>query len=132
MAESRVLIEGMFPPGSTLPISGTVTALSTLMTAAVTTLSGVTSGTGTTVDFGSAQTNISMAILVNGTVVAGVVILDVSHDGTNWVQFANLTPVTNTNTKLTASTEAWRYARGRIGTPITGGATITATLMAGG
>lgn len=131
MAETRVLVEGMFPSGTTLPISGTVTSANGV-TSPTTTLTAATTGTGTTVDYGTARVNISMAILVSGTVTAGTVVLDVSHDGTNWIAFSMLTPVTNTNTKLTASAEAWRYARGRIGTNITGGATITATLMAGG
>jgi len=129
MAEMRVTIDGMYPPGTTLPVSGTVTTTPNGSTTSTTTLSAVTTGTGTTVDFGTAGNDISMAVLVNGTVSAGSVALDVSHDGTNWVMFSNVTPVTNTNTKLTASGEAWRYARGRIATNITGGATVTATIM---
>jgi len=73
-----------------------------------------------------------MAILVTGTVTAGVVALDVSQDGTNFVMFSTVTLVTNTNTKLTATGEAWRYFRGRVTTNITGGATATCTLMTGG
>ena len=128
MAEQTVRIDSSVP----VNITGTVNATLAGMTAASTTLTAVTTGTGATVDFGSSKSNISMAILVSGTVTGGTVFLDVSQDGTNWVPFSSLTPVTNTNAKLASSNESWRYARGRIGANITGGATITATLMAGG
>lgn len=131
MAEQTVRIEGTVPISSASPltVTGTVTVAPSGSTTATTTLNAVTTGTGTAVDFGTAAKNISMAVIVNGTVTAGSVALDVSQDGTNWVQFSTATPVTNTNNKLTASDEAWRYARGRIATNITGGATITCTLM---
>lgn len=152
MAEMRVTIDGMYPPGSTLPVSGTLTttpsgtqnvavttplngtavATSTGTASPVTTLTAATTGTGTAVDFSAARSNITMAIIVTGTVTAGSVALDVSQDGTNWVPDGSVTPVTGTNTMLTVSAEAWRYARGRIATNITGGATVTCTIMAGG
>lgn len=128
MAENTVRIDSSVP----VSISGSVVATNASSASATTTLSAVTTGTGTAVDFVRAQNNISMAILVTGTVSAGSVALDVSQDGANWVTFSSVTPVTNTNTKLAASNEAWRFARGRIATNITGGATITCTLMAGG
>lgn len=128
MAENTVRIDSSVP----VNITGTVTTTTTASTTPTTTLSAVTTGTGTAVDFTRAQNDITMAILVSGTVTAGSVALDVSQDGTNWVMFSTVTPVTNTNTKLTASTEAWRYARGRIATNITGGATVTCTIMSGG
>lgn len=131
MAENTVRIDGITPSGGTLPISGTVTSDSG-STTATTTLTAATTGTGTTVDFGTGANDISMAILVSGTVTGGTVALDVSHDGTNWVMFSSLTPATNTNTKLTASNEVWRYARGRITANITGGATVTCTIMGWG
>lgn len=128
MAEQTVRIDSSVP----VNVTGSVTATLGGMTVASTTLTSATTGTGTTVDLGTSKSNISMAILVSGTVTGGTVFLDVSQDGTNWVPFSSLTPVTNTNAKLTASDEAWRYARGRISAAITGGATITATIMAGG
>lgn len=129
MAEQTVRIEGTVPVSSpsaltTMPINSSATATATL--------TAVTTGTGTTVDFGTGTNDITMAILVTGTVAAGMVALDVSHDGANWVQFSTVTPVTNTNTKLTSSAEVWRYARGRIATDITGGATATCTIMGWG
>lgn len=137
MAEQRILIEGMYPTGSTLPVSGTLTpsgtqSVTTGTTTATTSLTAATTGTGTTVDFGSAKSNITMAILVTGTVSAGVVTMDVSHDGTNWVPDGTVNPATGINSMLTVSAEAWRYARARISTNITGGGSVTCTFMAGG
>ena len=131
MAEQRVLIEGMYPPGSSLPVSGTL-GITVGTTTAVTSLTAVTTGTGTTVDFGSAKSNITMAIMVVGTVTAGVMGVDLSQDGTNWVSDGTVNLTSNTNTMLNVSAEAWRYARARVTTNITGGATATCTFMAGG
>lgn len=130
MAELKVSIDGVTPSGGTLPVSGTVTATKGSVTA-TTSLSGVTTGTGTTVDFGSAGVNITMAILVTGTVTAGVMGIDTSQDGTNWVANGTVNLTTSTNAMLSVSSEAWRYARARVTTNITGGATATCTLMGG-
>lgn len=129
MAENTVRIDSSTP----VNITGTISAVPAgASVTPVTTLSAATTGTGTTVDFGRAQNDITMAILVTGTVTAGVVALDVSQDGTNWIMFSTGNLTTNTNSKLTATGEAWRYARGRVTTNVTGGATVTCTLMSGG
>lgn len=128
MAENTVRIDSSVP----VNVTGTVTTTTTASTTPITTLSGVTTGTGAVADFTRAQNDITMAILVSGTVTAGVVALDVSQDGTNWIMFSTANLTTNTNSKLTATGEAWRYARGRVTTNITGGATVTCTLMSGG
>lgn len=129
MAENTVRIDSSTP----VNITGTISAVPAgASVTPVTTLSAATTGTGTTVDFTRAQNDITMAILVTGTVTAGVVALDVSQDGTNWIMFSTGNLTTNTNSKLTATGEAWRYARGRVTTNITGGATVTCTLMSGG
>lgn len=130
MAEMRIAIEGVTPIGGSLPVTGTVTTTTGSVTA-VTSLTTATTGTGTAADFGSAVSNISMAIIVTGTVVAGVMAMDTSHDGVNWVADGTVNLVTNTNAMLTVSDEAWRYARARVSTNITGGATATCTLMGG-
>lgn len=110
-------------------VAGTFSSTPFGSSTATTTLSAVTTGTGTAVDFTTAANDITMAVIVSGTVTAGAIALDVSQDNTNWVMTDSTTLTTNTNIKLTASGEAWRYARGRITTNITGGATATATLM---
>jgi hypothetical protein len=137
MAEQTVRIEGTVPISSDAPLE--ITASTPLdvepinsSATATTTLTAATTGTGTTVDFGTGTNDITMAILVTGTVTAGTVALDVSQDGTNWVMFSTSTLTTNTNTKLTSSAEVWRYARGRVTTNITGGATVTCTIMGWG
>ena len=129
MAENTVRIDSSTP----VNITGTISAVPAgASVTPVTTLSAATTGTGTTVDFTRAQNDITMALLVTGTVTAGVVALDVSQDGTNWIMFSTANLASNTNAKLTATGEAWRYARGRVTTNITGGATVTCTLMSGG
>ncbi len=152
MAENRIMVEGMYPPGTTLPVTGTVTttpsgtqnvavtsplsgtsvATASGTATATTSLTAATTGTGTSVDFGASKSNITMAILVTGTVTAGVMGMDTSQDGTNWVSDGTVNLATNTNTMLTVSAEAWRFARARVTTNITGGATATCTIMAGG
>ena len=99
-------------------------------TAASTTLSAVTTGNGTTVDFASARSNVVLFIQVNGTVTAGVVDLQASHDGVNWVRVASSGALaTGTNQYLGLSGGAFRYFRGVVSTTVTGGGTVTATLM---
>src|SRR6266436_7088867 len=112
MAEMLVRIDSSVP----INVTGSVTATTTPSGSVTptTTLTAATTGTGTVVDFGRAQNNVSMAILVTGTVTAGTVVLDASQDGTNFVQLSITTPVSNTNAKLTATGEAWRYYRGRV------------------
>lgn len=115
-----------------LDVNGTFSSTPFGDATATTTLSAVTTGTGTTVDLTTAKNDISMAILVTGTVTAGTIALDTSHDGTNWVMSDEAILASNTNTKLSNSGEAWRYARGRVTANITGGATATCTIMSWG
>lgn len=128
MAENRIMIEGTYG-NVALPITGSVATGSTVAT---TSLTAATTGTGTTVDFGFAGANITMAVIVVGTVTAGMMAIDLSQDGVNWVQDGTVNLVTNTNAMLNVSAEAWRYARARVATNITGGAVATCTFMAGG
>lgn len=85
-------------------------------------------GAGTAVDYGSAHTNVTLAITASAGVSAGAVALEVSQDNTNWFR---TTPVTQSAPGVTQITQtgAWRYARGNVTTTITGG-TVSATLMA--
>ncbi len=129
MAEMKIAIEGLTPTNGTMPISGSVT-LAGGSTPAFTSLTNATTGTGLTADFGAPQANITTEVIVTGTVTTGVVTLDTSQDGTNWVPNGNLTPISNTNGMISVSNEAWRYGRARISTNIAGGATVTCTLMA--
>jgi len=85
-------------------------------------------GPGAVADFGSAKTNLTIAITANVGVSAGAVALEVSQDNTNWFRG---TPVTQSAPGVTSATitGAWRYARGNVTTIMTGG-TVDASLMA--
>src|SRR5437660_10759352 len=110
MAEMRVAIEGLIPntgSGTGGNLSGSIDVIRTGSTTAVTTLSAATTGNGTTVDWGYATNCVSMFILVNGTVTAGVVDLQVSQDGTNWVKISSSAALaTGVNQQLTLSNAA--------------------------
>lgn len=123
--------------------SGTGTAIRVApgSTSAFTTLSAATSGIGTVVDFGSAVSTVMFQIVATGTVTAGAVSMQVSLDNSNWftpptaviqnfsaaTQANPYTLVTNTGALFDIGTvsAAFRYARGNITTPVTGGATVT-------
>lgn len=101
-------------------------------TAAATTLSAATTDAGTAVDFGNAKSNVTMAVIVNGTVTGGVVALQGSHDGANWVTltFPASSPLaTSVNQYLSLTGGAFRWFRGLITDNVTGGGSITCTLM---
>lgn len=98
-----------------------------------TSLSNVTTGTGTTVDLDVARSQISMIVIVTGTILTGSVALDVSQNGTNWVQAGTASSLaSNANSQFTVAGGAWRFARARVAANITGGATVTATIMEAG
>lgn len=99
-------------------------------TAASTTLSAVTTGNGTTVDFTAARSNVSLFVQPNGTVTAGAVSLQGSHDGVNWVTISTTANLqTGVNQFLSMTGGAFRWFRGVVSETVTGGGTVTATLM---
>lgn len=121
---------GYVPTGTVMDCGTTTTTTIAGSTAAVTTLSAATTGNGTTVDFGNAKSNVSLFILVNGTVTAGAVDLQASQDGTNWVRVVFGSPLTTgVNQYLGMSGGAFRWFRGVIADTVTGGGSVTATLM---
>lgn len=112
--------------------------------AAVATLTTATAiSNGTTVDFGSAHTGITLALVPNGTITGGDVDLQLSQDNVNWITVATTAGVgittgvnkfLNASVTVSATTDvefpAARYARGRIIATITGGGSVTATIAA--
>lgn len=112
--------------------SATVMPVTTGTPTGTASLTAATTGTGTAVDFGSAKAQISMLVVANGTVTAGVVKLQVSHNGTD---FADFIPVVNTSAIATGVNHvlsvdgAYRYARAVITTNVTGGGSVTVTFM---
>lgn len=118
------------PTGAVGRCGVTTTATIAGSTTAATTLTTATTGNGTTVDFLNAKSNVSLFILVNGTVTAGAVDLQASQDGTNWVRVAFGSPLTTgVNQYLGMSGGAFRWFRGVIADTVTGGGSVTATLM---
>lgn len=100
------------------------------MTTPHTSLSNATSGTGSAADFEVSRSNISMIVIPTGTILAGVVTLDISQDGSAWVPYAtSVSLLSGANQIISANGVAVRYARGRITTAITGGGSITCTIM---
>lgn len=108
-----------------LVATGPLTAGTTLTAA-----SGISSGT--TIDYGCAKANVTLVIVASAGVSAGVVALEVSHDGTNWYRHTTASTVTAPGvTQVTMTGFAFRHCRGAITTAITGG-TVTCTIMATG
>lgn len=132
-AENVIQVMNLVPntgTGTGGTVVGSTNVVVTGSTSGVTSLSAATSGNGATVDWGSARQNVSMFILVNGTVTSGVVDLQVSQDGTNWVKISSsATLATGVNQQLTLSNSAFRYARGAVSTAVGGGGSVTTTLM---
>lgn len=112
-------------PGPNLG-AGMVATTGTLISSETLTAQSAT-GAGAVADFGSAKSNITIAITASAGVSAGAVALEVSQDNTNWFRG---TPVTQSAPGVTQANQsgAWRYARGNVTTTITGG-TVSATLM---
>src|SRR5574339_591405 len=69
-------------PGPNLG-SGLVVSTGALIASTTLTAQSAT-GAGTVADFGSAKTNITLAITASAGVSAGAVALEVSQDSTNW------------------------------------------------
>lgn len=113
-------------------VLGTITTTTVIggSTAASNTLTAVTTGTGTTIDFLNAKSNVTMMIRVNGTVTGGICVFEGSHDSTNWVTLATSAAfATGVNQYLSLTGGAFRWFRGRITTNVAGGGNVTVTLM---
>jgi hypothetical protein len=94
-------------------------------------LTAATTGNGSAVDFGSAKANLTAAVIVNGTVTAGTVRLEGSHNGTDWILLnTSAALATGANQDLSKSGVAYRHARAAVGTAVAGGGSVTVTLMA--
>ena len=87
---------------------------------------------GTTVDFTTAVSTVTMVIYRTGTVTGGVVVMEASQDGTNWVPVTSVSIDRGVNDHRDATGGAFRYWRANVAAAITGGGTITATFMEAG
>ena len=94
------------------------------------TLTAATTGNGTFVTFGDAKSNVTLFVQPMGTVTGGVVDLEASHDGTNWVVIASSAALaTGVNQYIALSGGAFLWFRGTVSEDVTGGGSVTATLM---
>lgn len=99
-------------------------------TTAQTSLSGVSSsGAGTTVDFTDARRNVTAVLTRSGTVTGGVVQVQASHDGLNWVTLYYFDPVISTNQHFSNTAGAFRYWRGVVARDLAGGGSASMTFM---
>lgn len=99
-------------------------------TSAQTSLSGkATTQDGDTIDFTSAKSRVSAVLVRSGTITSGLVHVQASHDGTNWVVVHTFDPSISGNQSWNADLGAFRYWRGSIPRTVAGGGTISVTFM---
>ena len=111
-------------------VLGSVVAVTGGSTTATNTLTAVTTGTGATVDFTNAKSNVTMMVRVNGAATGGVVALQGSQDGTNWVTIASSSQfATGVNQYVSLTNGAFRWFRGLITENVAGGGNVTVSLM---
>lgn len=89
-------------------------------------------GPGSTVDFTSARRNVSMVVVTSGTITGGLVLMEVSQDGSNWVPHTVIEPLQGMNHGCDNRYGAYRYYRASVLAEITGGGTVSATFMEAG
>jgi hypothetical protein len=97
-------------------------------TLAQTTLSGVATGAGTTIDFTDARAKVTAVMLPSGTITDGLVALEASQDGLNWVVVHFFDPLGG-NQFFSQREGAFRYWRGNVTRPVAGGGAVRVTLM---
>jgi hypothetical protein len=98
-------------------------------TTAQVSLSGAATGTGVSVDFGTAKKSVSAVIFTTGVVTGGVAQVEASQDGINWVPIAAYALDATRARSFDSSRGAYRYWRATILDPIKGGGAISATFM---
>lgn len=136
MAENVVRVETIgsaaTPVGAVVPSDttlGTALQVTTGTVSGPKTFNAVSTGTGSTIDFGTAKANITLVITTSAGVSAGACALELSQDNVNFFRRTPVTTATATTVFQDSNVGAFRYARGVVTTNITGG-TVSATLMA--
>lgn len=89
-------------------------------------------GAGATVDFLAAKVNVTMVVIPSGTITGGLITMESSQDGTNWVTHRVMEPMTDLKMGCDGSPGVYRFWRASILTAITGGGTVTTTFMEAG
>jgi hypothetical protein len=97
-------------------------------------LSALTTGTGTAVDLSQGARGVTVYVEASGTVTGGTVRIeeagDTSFSGT-WSAIQDVTPVTNSSVAVHLP-DCYAALRPRITSNITGGATVSVRVVAGG
>lgn len=93
------------------------------------TMTNQKTGAGTTIDFLAAKSRVSLVLIPSGTISSGMVTVEASQDGSNWVTLEYLDPTLGTNQQSSPPNAAFRFWRANLVSPITGGGTVSATLM---
>ncbi len=120
---AKVAGTGAAPTGAALLVSNGSLAAGATVTAATGAI------TGTTVDLGSAKANVTSMVVTGAGVSGGVLVLQVSQNGTDWFAGATSAALTaSTVIALTVTGAAWRYARVVSTTNVAGG-NVTCTIM---
>jgi hypothetical protein len=88
-------------------------------------------GPGATVDFVTAKLNVSMAVVVSGSITSGLVGMEASHDGAAWIPHTVIDVTTGLNQGVDNRSGAYRYWRSTVVAEIVGG-TVSATFMEAG
>lgn len=92
-------------------------------------LTDATTGVGSTVDFTSPVASVSMMLIPSGEISSGVVVVEASHDGVNWVKLDGFNAAEPVNQAHRNTAGAFRYWRSNIIADIVGGGSVTTTFM---
>lgn len=84
---------------------------------------------GDAVDFTTAKSRVTAVLVRAGTITSGLVQVQASHDGTNWVVVYTFDPSIAGNQSWNATSGAFRYWRGSIPRTVAGGGTVSVTFM---
>lgn len=103
------------------------------MGAAFRTLSaGALVSSGASADFSSGRRDVSLVLAPTGVVTGGVVAVQASQDGTNWVTLHYWVPQTGLNLAYNNTHGAYRFWRASVIAAVTGGGSVTVTVMEAG
>jgi uncharacterized protein YqfA (UPF0365 family) len=85
-------------------------------------------GPGTTVDFTAAKRNVTAVFVPSASLTSGVVLVEASQDGINWVVVRTTEMAGRANFAIHLQGVAFRYWRANVARTV-GGGTLRATFM---
>ena len=89
-------------------------------------------GPGATVDFDLPKRNVSQVIIVSGLITGGLVAMEASQDGVNWISHTVVDVSQGINLAVDNRYGAYRYWRSNVIAEITGGGRVSTTFMEAG